>query len=201
MYTNLINTLQSLVAAIEARDSYTQQHSQRVTSIAALIAEEMGCTQDEIDTIKFAGMLHDIGKISISDAILLKKDRLTPEEIEIIQQHPLIGEKILQPLGLLPAERAIVRHHHERWDGTGYPDSLKGNEIPFLARIIAVADSYDAMTSNRPYRTARENGKALDEIRRCSGTQFDKAVVDAFHAIYGSQSFQQILSPTQPQES
>jgi len=197
MYTNLINTLQSLVAAIEARDSYTQQHSQRVTQLSVKIAEAMGCAQDEIDTIKFAGILHDIGKISISDAILLKKGKLTKEETEVIQTHPLIGEKILQPLGLLPAERAIVRHHHERWDGNGYPDGLKGKEIPFLARIIAVADSFDAMTSNRPYRLAREYEKALDELMRCSGTQFDKEVVDAFQKI----CFSHIFTTHSPQTS
>jgi putative nucleotidyltransferase with HDIG domain len=189
MYTNLINTLQSLVAAIEARDRYTQQHSQRVTQLAVGIAEEMGCTQEEIDTIKFAGILHDIGKISVSDAILLKKGKLTEEETKVIQTHPLIGEKILRPLGLLPAEKAIVRHHHERWDGKGYPDGLVKEEVPLLARIIAVVDSYDAMTSNRPYRLARNDGKALDELVRCSGTQFDKDIVEAFKNIYLSKSF------------
>lgn len=192
MYTNLINTLQSLVAAIEARDRYTQQHSQRVTQLAVRIAEEMGCTQEEIDTIKFAGILHDIGKINISDAILLKKGKLTQEETKVIQTHPLIGEKILRPLGLLPAEKAIVRHHHERWDGKGYPDGLVGEEVPLLARIIAVADSYDAMTSNRPYRLARNNRKALDELVRCIGTQFDKDIVEAFKNIYLSKSFPKV---------
>jgi len=192
MYTNLINTLQSLVAAIEARDRYTQQHSQRVTQLAVRIAEEMGCNHEEIDTIKFAGILHDIGKISISDSILLKKGKLTPEEIKIIQTHPLIGEKILRPLGLLPAEKAIVRHHHERWDGKGYPDGLVGEEVPLLARILAVADSYDAMTSNRPYRLARNDKKALDELVRCSGTQFDKDIIEVFKNIYLSKSFPKV---------
>ena len=189
MYTNLISTLQSLVAAIEARDRYTQQHSHRVTQLSVMIAEEIGCSQDEIDTIKFAGILHDIGKISIKDSILLKKDKLTREETEVVQTHPIVGEKILQPLGLLPAERAIVRHHHERWDGNGYPDGLAGIEIPLLARIIAVADSYDAMTSNRPYRQALGNDEAVDELVRCCGTQFDKDIVDAFKKIYFSKSF------------
>jgi putative nucleotidyltransferase with HDIG domain len=192
MYTNLMNTLQSLVATIEARDRYTQQHSQRVTQLAVGIAEEMGCTQEEIDTIKFAGVLHDIGKISIRDAILLKKGKLTQEETKVIQTHPLTGEKILRPLGLLPAEKAIVRHHHEKWDGKGYPDGLRGEEAPLLARIIAVADSYDAMTSNRPYRLARNDRKALDELVRCSGTQFDKDIVEAFKNIYLSKSFPKV---------
>lgn len=192
MYTNLINTLQSLVSAIEARDRYTKQHSQRVTQLSVRIAEEMGCSQEEIDTIKFAGILHDIGKISISDSILLKKGKLTQKEIRIIQAHPIIGEKILRPLGLLPAERAIVRHHHERWDGKGYPDGLAGTEVPLLARIIAVADSYDAMTSNRPYRLAKDSKKALEELIRCSGTQFDKNIVDAFKNIYFSKSLPKV---------
>jgi len=194
MYTNLISTLQSLVAAIEARDSYTQQHSQRVTQIAIKLAEEMDCSLDEIDTIKFAGVLHDIGKISISDSILLKKGRLTEDEIKVVQTHPVIGERILQPLGLLPAEKSVVRHHHERWDGKGYPDGLGGSDIPVLARIIAVADSYDAMTSNRPYRLARENKEAIDELMRCSGTQFDKDIVDAFRKICSSKSFAELFT-------
>jgi HD-GYP domain-containing protein (c-di-GMP phosphodiesterase class II) len=193
MYTNLISTLQSLVAAIEARDSYTQQHSQRVTQIAIKLAEKMDCSLDEIDTIKFAGVLHDIGKISISDSILLKKGRLTEDEIKVVQTHPVIGERILQPLGLLPAEKSVVRHHHERWDGKGYPDGLGGSDIPVLARIIAVADSYDAMTSNRPYRLARENKEAIDELVRCSGTQFDKDIVDVFRKICSSKSFAKLF--------
>jgi putative nucleotidyltransferase with HDIG domain len=189
MYSNLISTVQSLVAAIEARDSYTQQHSQRVTQLSVKIAEEMGCSQHEIDTIKFAGILHDIGKISIRDSILLKRGKLTCEEMKMIKTHPLVGEKILQPLGLLPAERAIVRHHHERWDGSGYPDGLTGNEIPLLARIISVADSYDAMTSDRPYREAKNNENALKELMSCSGTQFDEDVVNSFQKLCFSQSF------------
>jgi len=192
MYANLISTLQSLVAAIEARDRYTQQHSQRVTKLSVKIAEEMGYTQEEIDTIKFAGVLHDIGKISISDSILLKKGKLTQNEIKVVQTHPVVGEKILRPLGLLPAERAIVRHHHERWDGKGYPDGLAGSEIPLLARIITVVDSYDAMTSNRPYRKAMESKKAVDELVRCCGAQFDKDIVDVFKKIYFSKSFPKI---------
>jgi len=188
MYSNLINTLQSLVAAIEARDYYTQKHSQRVTQLSIKIAEKLGCSQDEIDTIKFAGILHDIGKISISDSILLKKGKLTKEETRVVQKHPVVGEKILEPLSLPPEEKAIVRYHHERWDGKGYPDGLAGNEIPLLARIIAVADAYDAMTSDRPYRLAKDNGKAVGELIRCSGTQFDKDVVDAFKTINLSKS-------------
>ena len=192
MYANLISTLQSLVAAIEARDRYTQQHSQRVTQLSVKVAEEMNCSQDDIDTIKFAGVLHDIGKISVSDSILLKKGKLTEKEIKVVQTHPVVGEKILYPLGLLPAERAIVRHHHERWDGKGYPDGLAGVAIPFLARIITVVDSYDAMTSNRPYRKAMESKEAVDELVRCCGTQFDKDIVDAFKKVYSSKSFPKI---------
>ena len=112
----------------------------------------------------------------------------------MVQTHPLIGEKILRPLGLLPAEKAIVRHHHERWDGKGYPDGLVGEEVPLLARILAVADSYDAMTSNRPYRMARDDKMAIDELIRCSGTQFDSDIVEAFKSIYFSKLYSRVYS-------
>jgi response regulator RpfG family c-di-GMP phosphodiesterase len=178
LYTNLVNTLNSLVQAIEARDPYTRYHSQRVTSYACGIAQAIGCPERDVDSLRFAAPLHDIGKIGVSDAVLLKPGKFTDEEFATIKTHPGLGAKILEPLGLLPPERAIILHHHERWDGKGYPDGLRGQDIPFLARIVTVADAYDAMTSDRVYRGARTHQEAIDEIVRMSYAQFDGHIVD-----------------------
>jgi putative nucleotidyltransferase with HDIG domain len=183
IYANLVDTLRSLVTTIEAKDPYTQRHSDRVTKIAMILAREVGCTKEELDILQFAGMLHDIGKIGISDAILQKKERLTDEEYEIIKQHPTIGSRILEPLGMLPHEKAIIRHHHERWDGGGYPDGMAGRDIPFLARIVSLADAYDAMTSERVYRKGLTHEVAMQEIQRHAGRQFDANLVKAFESI------------------
>jgi|YNPNPStandDraft_1061719.scaffolds.fasta_scaffold03783_3 response regulator RpfG family c-di-GMP phosphodiesterase len=183
IFTTLTDTLLSLVSTIEARDPHTKDHSQRVTQWAVRIAELMGISQEELDAIKFAGYLHDIGKIGVRDSILMKPTALTPEEEAIIRTHPIIGERIVKPLGLLPLERSVIRHHHERWDGRGYPDGLKAEEIPLPARILAVADAYDAITSDRVYRKARRSAEALREIERCTGSQFDRRVVLAFRDV------------------
>jgi len=140
----------------------------------------MGLPAADMDAIRFGGFLHDIGKIGVRDTVLLKPGRLTEEEFAEIHRHPEIGDAIVRPLRLLAKEREIIRFHHERFDGKGYPDGLRGEEIPVLARILAVADAYDAMTSNRPYRTRRTHAFALEELRRCAGTQFDPQVVSAF---------------------
>jgi len=182
IFDNLKSTLHSLVAAIEARDKYTLTHSIRVTEYAVTIAKSMGCSQDEVDILISAGHLHDIGKIGVSDTILLKSEGLTEKEFEIVKQHPEIGENILKPLGFLPRERDVIRYHHEKWDGSGYPDGLRGEQIPFLSRIIAVADSYDAMTTDRPYRKALGRQQALNELKRKSD-QFDQNIVDIFMQI------------------
>jgi len=179
-YNNLINTLRSLVNSIEARDSYTKQHSERVTSYALRIADVMDLGAEEKDALRFGGYLHDVGKIGVRDTILLKPDRLTPGEINEIRLHPVIGGNIIKPLRFFPKEREIILHHHEKFDGTGYPDGLAGGQIPVSARILAVADTYDAMTSSRPYRTARSHDVAIAELIRCSNTQFDGAIVRAF---------------------
>lgn len=179
----LMSTLHSLVSTIEARDLYTKQHSQRVTEIAILIADHMGCTPEQIDTLRVAGYLHDLGKLGVKDSVLLKPGPLTEEEFAQIRAHPVIGEGIIAPIGFLPQERALIRHHHERWDGTGYPDGLRGENIPFLARILTVADVFDALTSDRPYRPAMSVEKGAEEILRCAGTQFDPKVVEAFQAV------------------
>lgn len=180
IYTTLTDTLLSLVSTIEARDPYTKDHSQRVTNLAVRIAQKMGMSQDETDMLRFAGYLHDIGKIGIRDSILMKPGNLTPEETSIIRTHPIIGERIVKPLGLLPMERSVIRHHHERWDGSGYPDGLRGEEIPLAARVLAVADVFDAMTSDRVYRRGMPAQEALREIQRAAGSQFDREVVSAF---------------------
>ncbi len=182
LYDNLVDTLRSLVMAVEAKDPYTRNHSQRVTDLAILIAKTMGCPRSELETLRFGGIIHDIGKIGIRDTVLLKPDRLNAAEGAIIRTHPEIGENIVKPLKFLREEQAIVRHHHERFDGSGYPDGLGQERIPFLARVLAVADTYDAVTSTRPYRQAKQHAFAVEEITRCRHSQFDPQVADAFLA-------------------
>jgi response regulator RpfG family c-di-GMP phosphodiesterase len=179
IYSNLLDTLKALVSTIEAKDTYTKLHSQRVTEIALTIANYIGCSAEDCESIKFAGSLHDIGKIGIQDSILQKNGRLDQAEYEIIKKHPVIGETIIEPLGLIEAERDIIRHHHERYDGKGYPDQLKGEEISLLARIVSIADSFDAMTSTRAYRKAQSEEYVVGELRNNAGTQFDPNLVDA----------------------
>jgi HD-GYP domain-containing protein (c-di-GMP phosphodiesterase class II) len=180
LYNNLVNTLNSLVQAIEAKDPYTRLHSQRVTLYACGIAETLGLGEREMEALRFASPLHDIGKIGISDAILLKNGRPTEEEFATIRRHPELGAKILEPLGLLADEQSIILYHHERWDGRGYPSGRAGGDIPLLARIVTVADAYDAMTSDRIYRRARSHAMALEELLAHSARQFDPAVVEGF---------------------
>jgi putative nucleotidyltransferase with HDIG domain len=176
---NLHATLRALVGAIEAKDTYTEQHSKRVTALAVAVAEELSCSQEELEALRFAGHLHDIGKIGIRDHILLKPGRLNTDEFTMVKAHPVIGQSIVRHLGLLPLEQDIIRHHHEAWDGSGYPDGLSGEQIPFLSRILAVADAYDAMTSDRPYRGAKSRLEAIEELRRHRFKQFDGQVVEA----------------------
>lgn len=180
IYENLFSTLFAFVTALEVRDLYTRKHSTRVSKYAHMIAAEMGCSEEELDVINFAGSLHDIGKIGIRDDILLKPGPLTDEEYEKIKEHPVIGADIISKLGLWDREMEIIRHHHERYDGRGYPDGLSGDEIPKLARIMAVADCYDAMASDRAYRKKMEKASVLETIRKNSGTQFDPEAVEAF---------------------
>jgi len=184
IYENLFATLYAFVNAVEARDLYTRQHSSRVTAISLIIGRQLGCTGEELDILNFAGHLHDIGKIGIRDDILLKPGRLTQEEFEKIKEHPAIGANILGQLGMWEKERQIIRWHHERFDGTGYPDGLKQKEIPFLARILSVADVYDAMASDRAYRKRMEERIILRVIHEGSGTQFDPDIVAAFEQVY-----------------
>lgn len=185
-FYNLYDTLKALINSLEARDPCSRHHSVRVTRIATHFAEALGLSRELVDSLNLAGALHDIGKIGIPDAILFKPSSLTTREIEIIRQHSAIGENIVAPLNLHPRERALILHHHERWDGKGYPMGLKGEDIPFLSRIIALADSYDAITSDRPYRQRRTHEEALADITVHAGTQFDPELARQFINIMGS---------------
>jgi putative nucleotidyltransferase with HDIG domain len=169
-----------LVNALEAKDLYTGKHSERVTRYAIEVARKLGCSSAQIESMQLVGYLHDIGKIGISDSILNKPGSLTREEYEIVKKHPAIGDSIVAELGLSPEERSIIRHHHERWDGSGYPDGLTGEEIPLLARIVSIADAFDAMTSIRAYRHAMSLDESIAELLRNRGKQFDPSALDAF---------------------
>lgn len=173
-------TIEALAAAVEARDPYTHGHTQRVEEYATFMARELGCSEADINAIRRASVLHDIGKIGIEDVILRKQGRLEPDEELRMQRHPVIGVDMLQGIDFLDPVLPLVRHHHERWDGNGYPDQLHADEIPLGARILAVADALDAMTSDRPYRPARTFEYAKTEILKGSGTHFDPEVVTAF---------------------
>lgn len=177
---NLVDTITAFVNAIESKDQYLKGHSARVALYAGEIAQTLGMTADMVDVVRRGAMLHDLGKLSIMDTILRKPDRLTPEEFAIIKSHPLVGAKILEPLRFLARETCAVRHHHERFDGSGYPDGLRGEDIPLVARVVTVADVFDAITSNRPYRTALPLDAAREEIARGCGSHFDPVVVEAF---------------------
>jgi diguanylate cyclase (GGDEF)-like protein/putative nucleotidyltransferase with HDIG domain len=179
---SLLDTVTALAFAIDAKDHYTQGHSQAVSRIAAQIAREMGLHDSLIEEIRLGGILHDIGKIGVPESVLNKPSRLTPEEFALIKSHAALGAKILEPLKVKSIEgiRGIVRHHHEMVNGTGYPDRLKGDNIPLGARIITVADCFDSMVSERAYKRGRSAEEAVEELLRCCGTQFDSDIVQAF---------------------
>ena len=166
--------------ALEAKDPYTLGHSERVTQYAVDLAEKMGLPRDDVRIIRQAGILHDIGKIGISESILLKKGRLTDEEFEAIKRHPIIGSTIIEPMNVLPGVCEAIMYHHERYDGYGYPEKLKGENIPLAARVLCVADSFDAMTSTRPYRPALPNHVVINELKKNKSKQFDPDALEAF---------------------
>lgn len=186
-YNLVLSSIQSLAAALDARDEYTRGHSERVKNYSIRIAEAMGMYQDDIDILARAADLHDIGKIGIKDHVLLKEGPLTDDEYEMIKQHPSIAHKILSPLSSLSEVSKIILHHHERWDGRGYPQGLKERAIPLSARIVAVADTYDAITSNRPYRDSKSNEKALAIIEAVKGSQLCPLCVATFLRIMESE--------------
>jgi response regulator RpfG family c-di-GMP phosphodiesterase len=184
---SLINGVQTLVHALEAKDSYTSGHSSRVSRYAMNTGQLLGFADDALEHVRLGGELHDIGKIGTREDILNKPGPLTSEEFAHIKEHSALGEKILAPfLAQSPAVLRIVRSHHERIDGSGFPDALRGKQIPLEARIVAVADAFDAMTTNRAYRPQLGVPHAIDELRRCAGVHFDAEVVEAFLGAHGN---------------
>ena len=175
-----LDMIQTLRYTVEAKDSYTRGHSDRVSEYSVLIGEKLGLSEEQIKTLRIGGLFHDIGKIGIPDSILLKPSKLSDDEYSQIKNHPAIGAHILGSADIFKDIIPIVKHHHEKYDGTGYPGMLKGEEIPYLARIAAVADTFDAMTSRRSYRGPIDIEHVKDEIKRCEGTQFDPQVAEAF---------------------
>ncbi|MEK7793938.1 MAG: HD domain-containing phosphohydrolase [Candidatus Hydrogenedentota bacterium] len=174
-------TLQSSASLLEAKDPYTHGHSERVRNYSVLAAKKLGMAEDDVDTLRLAAMLHDVGKIGVSDTILNKVEPLTDDEWEQIKRHPVIGYDVLEPVGLFTKEHlAVVRSHHERLDGSGYPDGLKGDQIDERVRVIAVADTYDAMSGDRAYRKGMSPEKITAELQRCAGTHLDNRVARLF---------------------
>jgi putative nucleotidyltransferase with HDIG domain len=174
-------TISSLSSAVDAKDHYTAGHSKRVQEISVEIGRQLRCSEAELEALEWGGLLHDIGKIGVPDAVLLKPDRLTREERVIMNMHPVKGEEIIRPVQRLAPELPIIRHHHEWYNRSGYPDRLIGDEIPKLARILHVADAFEAMTAARPYRmTPLTAEQAMGELRKYAGVQFDPVMVDAF---------------------
>jgi|GEM_PF-735609 len=177
------NTVSALSNAVDARDTYTAGHSARVTKISMLIGKTLKLSKGELEKLEYAALFHDIGKIGIPDYILHKNGKLTDTEFEIIKKHPEMGVNILKTIEFLAEGLSIIKHHHEKFVGNGYPDNIKGDDIPLGARIIAIADTYDAMTSDRPYRKGLSHDKAVEEILLNKGLQFDYKLVDAFMEI------------------
>ncbi|MBN2310603.1 MAG: response regulator [Candidatus Hydrogenedentes bacterium] len=174
-------TLQSMALLLEARDPYTHGHSQRVTEYSILLARELGMSEQELDTLRVGAQFHDIGKVGIPDSVLNKRERLTDDEWEMIKRHPLIGDSILEPVTFLAqGHRDLVRRHHERVDGTGYPDGLEAENVSPLVRVISVVDAYDAMSADRAYRKALSKEKIIAEFERGAGKQFDREIVQTF---------------------
>jgi HD-GYP domain-containing protein (c-di-GMP phosphodiesterase class II) len=178
-------TLEGWSRALHLREKETERHTQRVTELTLRLARVMGMSEAELLHVRRGALLHDIGKMAISDSILLKPGPLTEEEWESVRQHPVYAYEFLSPIAYLRPALDIPYYHHEKWDGTGYPRGLKGEQIPLAARIFAVVDAYDAMISDRPYRPAISHEEAIAELRRCTGTQFDPAVVEVFLPIIG----------------
>jgi response regulator RpfG family c-di-GMP phosphodiesterase len=180
LYQSLFSILYAFVETLEARDAYTKQHSSRVTRYAVAMAKALDRPEEEIEILQVAANLHDIGKIGVPDHILLKPGKLTDEEYEVIKKHPLIGSHIIGHFDMWSKEQGVIRAHHERWDGRGYPDRLKEEQIPYLARIISIADVYDALTSDRSYRSKMPQGKAVALLRENAGSQFDPEISEIF---------------------
>ena len=178
--TSNVNSVRALVQAIEEKDPYTRGHSERVADYASEVARILGFTDLQIEMLHYATILHDVGKIGVPEAIIHMPRALTPEEFEMIKEHPMKGVHILRHVPFIKDHLHIIRNHHERWDGRGYPDGLAGDAIPFEAQIVSVTDAYDAMTSTRPYRAGMARAQAVEEIQRGAGSQFSEPIVKAF---------------------
>jgi len=187
LYTKMrkvyLDTIRALAAAIDAKDPYTKGHSERVAEISVALAQELNLSDRDIENIEYTALLHDIGKIGITDNILGKDSSLTNEEFDIIKEHTVMGAKIIEPVDFLKNSYKAIYHHHEKYNGKGYPDGIKSEDIPILARIIAVADAYDAMGSDRPYRKKLNKDKILKELKDQSGKQFDPEVVKILFSV------------------
>lgn len=177
---NTENVLFALAKVVEAKDSCTEKHLERMVNYSSKLVKHVGFPHETEIALEYAAILHDIGKIGISEKILLKPGRLTKEEFEEMKKHTIIGEEIVRPLRFSDIIVPVVRGHHERWDGSGYPDGLAGEAIPIGARIVSIADAYDAMTTDRPYRNHMSNEEAIDILQKGKGTQWDSKLVDAF---------------------
>jgi len=178
-----ITTVRALSNAVEARDAYTGKHAERVAAYGMELARAIGVEIAESPQIEFGFLLHDVGKVGVPDAILFKSSALTEEEYALVRRHPVIGSEILRDVEFLGEGKLVVRHHHERWDGSGYPDGLRGETIPLAARVFACADALDALTTDRPYRPASSFAVARREVCAGSGTQFDPSVIAAYDRI------------------
>ena len=173
-------TIKSISSALDAKDPYTHGHSERVTLYSLILAKKLNFSQKELEDLEIVGLLHDIGKIGIPQSILCKPSKLTEEEFNIMKMHPVRGEQMILKISKMKSISDWLKNHHERWDGKGYPCGVKGEDIPLFARIIALADTYDAMTSTRSYRVALSHEVAIEEIKRCAGTQFDPHLAEIF---------------------
>ncbi|MGY0018557.1 HD-GYP domain-containing protein [Streptomyces sp. cg35] len=187
-------TIRALVQAVDIKDGYTRGHSERVGQASMMIARELGMADERVEVLRFAGILHDVGKLGVPTRLLRKDGPLTPEEREIIQLHPEYGHEMVRGIGFLGEARAAILHHHERLDGSGYPYGLAGTQIPEFARVVAVADAFDAMTSTRTYSRARPVDVALAELERCAGSQFDPVMVRALVRVLGRDGWHPVVT-------
>lgn len=177
---DLVTSIKTLISVINAKDRYTYGHVERVVFYSRLLAEKLGLSEEDKKKLVYGAYMHDIGKINIGEEVLNKKMPLNNEEWEVLKQHPANGVEIINPVKSLSYIAPLILHHHERYDGKGYPDNLKGENIPYLARILTVVDSFDAMTSNRPYSKIKSHSEAIEELKKCRGSQFDSDIADAF---------------------